>query len=168
MTSVPPDRVISPAPIEPFAPTPKPFLHPNVSRLRAFTPRGSPAPSAGSPAQAMSALSPSLSHFSEISRTSSPTAGLRGLPVGHEREVFRWSSLRSAGSYLYNQRPLKASSILGDPVMGAPMVLAANGFICVGTDKGRVFVFDFKQTLKCICGSDSTGNFDTIQLSSMI
>ncbi|KAG1813729.1 Golgi CORVET complex core vacuolar protein 8-domain-containing protein [Suillus variegatus] len=50
-------------------------------------------------------------------------------------------------------KPAKASSVLGDIIAGAPMVLAANGFICVGTDKGRIFVFDFKQSLKCICGS---------------
>lgn len=159
MSSVPPNRVTSPAPNGPFVPFPKSFLHPNVSRLRSFTPRGSPAPSAGSPAQAMSAFSPSPSHFSEISRTSSPTAGLKGLLIGYERDVFQWSSLRSAGFHLYNQRPAKALNILGDPVIGTPMVLTANGFICVGTDKGRIFVFDFKQTLKCICGSDSTGSF---------
>ncbi|KAG2146389.1 Golgi CORVET complex core vacuolar protein 8-domain-containing protein [Suillus bovinus] len=38
------------------------------------------------------------------------------------------------------------------------MVLAANGFICVGTDKGRILVFDFTQSLKCICGSESSGS----------
>ena len=168
MSSVPPSRVASPVPIGPFAPFSKPFLHPNVSRLRSFTPRGSPVPS-GSPAQAMSSFSPSPSHFSEISRTSSPsTAGLKGLLIDQEREVFRWSSLRGAGSHLYHQKPAKASSILGDPVLGAPMVLTANGFICVGTDKGRVLVFDFKQTLKCICGSDSLGSSKLIHLSFII
>ncbi|EGN99739.1 hypothetical protein SERLA73DRAFT_88352 [Serpula lacrymans var. lacrymans S7.3] len=35
------------------------------------------------------------------------------------------------------------------------MVLSANGLICVGTDMGRIYVFDFKQTLKCICGQDA-------------
>ncbi|OJA11702.1 hypothetical protein AZE42_02090 [Rhizopogon vesiculosus] len=139
MSSVPPSRVTSPAPNGFFTPFPKPFLHPNVSRLRSFTPRASPAPSPGSPTQAMNVISPSPSHFSEVSRTSSPSAGLKGLLTGHERE-----------------RPTKASSILGEPATGALMVLTANGFICVGTDTGRVFVFDFKQTLKCICGSDSS------------
>ncbi|KAG0704469.1 Golgi CORVET complex core vacuolar protein 8-domain-containing protein [Suillus ampliporus] len=159
MSSLPPSRVGSPAPNGPFAPFPKSFLHPNVSRLRSFTPRGSPAPSTGSPhAQAINSFSPSPSHFSEISRASSPSAGHKGLLIGHEREVFRWSSLRSAGSQFYNQKPSKASTILGAPLTGAPMVLTANGFICVGTDKGRIFVFDFKQTLKCICGSDSSGS----------
>lgn len=159
MSSFPHSRVGSPAPSGPFLQFPKPFLHPDVSRLRSFTPKASPTPSAGSPhAQALNSFSPSLSHFSEISRTSSPSTGNNGLPIVQEREVFRWSSLRSAGSQLYNQKPAKASSVLGDPIMGAPMVLAVNGFICVGTSKGRIFVFDFKQTLKCICGSDTSGS----------
>lgn len=153
MSSLPHSRVGSPAPNGPFLQFPKPFLHPNVSRLR------SPAPSTESPhAQAINSSSPSPSQFSEISRTSSPSTGNNGLLIGQEREVFRWSSLRSAGSHLYNQKPAKASSVLGDIIAGAPMVLAANGFICVGTDKGRIFVFDFKQSLKCICGSDSSGS----------
>ncbi|KAG1752980.1 Golgi CORVET complex core vacuolar protein 8-domain-containing protein [Suillus lakei] len=158
MSSLPPSRVGSPAPNGPFLQFPKPFLHPNVSRLRSFTPKGSPAPSTGLPhAQPINSFSPSPSHFSEISRTSSPSTGHNGVLIGQEREVFRWSSLRSAGSHLYNQKP-NASSVLGDPITGAPMVLTVNGFICVGTDKGRIFVFDFKQTLKCICGSDSSGS----------
>lgn len=159
MSSLPHSRVGSPAPSGPFLRLPKPFLHPNVSRLRSFTPKGSPAPSTGSPhAQAINSFSPSPSHFSEISRTSSPSTGNNGPLIGQEREVVRWTSLRSAGSHLYNQNPAKASSVLGDPITGAPMVMAANGFICVGTDKGRIFVFDFKQTLKCICGSDVSGS----------
>ncbi|KAG1751592.1 Golgi CORVET complex core vacuolar protein 8-domain-containing protein [Suillus paluster] len=159
MCSLPPSRVGSPVPNGPFALFPKPFLHPNVSRLRSFTPRGSPALSAGSPhAQPINSFSPSPSHFSEISRASSPSAGHKGLLIGHEREVFRWSSLGSAGSHFYDQKPSKASTVLGAPLTGAPMVLTANGFICVGTDKGRIFVFDFKQTLKCICGNDSSAS----------
>lgn len=158
MSSLPHSRVGSPAPNRPFLQFPKPFLHPNVSRLRSFTPKGSPAPSIGSPhPQAINSFSPSPSHFSEISRTSS-SIGNNELLTAQEREVFRWSSLRSAGSHLYNQKPAKASSVLGDSITGVPMVLAANGFICIGTDKGRIFVFDFKQTLKCICGSDTSGS----------
>jgi len=34
------------------------------------------------------------------------------------------------------------------------MVLAANGLICVGTQTGHIVVFDFKQNLKCICGTE--------------
>src|SRR5262249_52804351 len=51
----------------------------------------------------------------------------------------------------------KASAILGAPTIGAPTVLAANGLICIGTDEGKICVFDFKQTLICICGNDPSG-----------
>ncbi|KAF9241625.1 Golgi CORVET complex core vacuolar protein 8-domain-containing protein [Melanogaster broomeanus] len=54
---------------------------------------------------------------------------------------------------LYAQRPSKAALLLGASNLGSPMVFAANGLICVGTDAGRIFVFDFKQTLLCICGT---------------
>jgi hypothetical protein len=37
------------------------------------------------------------------------------------------------------------------------MVMAANGLICIGTESGRILVFDFKQTLRCICGDSSSG-----------
>lgn len=47
--------------------------------------------------------------------------------------------------------------MLGSLALGSPMVLAANGLVCIGTDSGRIFVFDFKQTLKCICGNDGSG-----------
>jgi hypothetical protein len=169
MSSLPHSRVGSPVPNGPFLQFPKPFPHPNVSRLRSFTPKGSPAPSTGSfHAQAINSFSPSPSYFSEISRTSSPSTGNNGLLTGQEREVVRWSSLRSAGSHLYNQNPANPPSVFGNPTMGAPMVLAANGFICVGTDKGRIFVFDFKQTLKCICGSDVSGNFKPVEPTLII
>ena len=39
-------------------------------------------------------------------------------------------------------------------------MLAANGLICVGMDNGRILVFDFKQTLKCVCGDPATGEHD--------
>ncbi|KAF9012366.1 Golgi CORVET complex core vacuolar protein 8-domain-containing protein [Cyathus striatus] len=40
--------------------------------------------------------------------------------------------------------------------MGTPTVLTANGLICIGMDSGKVCVYDFKQTLKCVCGGDSS------------
>jgi hypothetical protein len=47
--------------------------------------------------------------------------------------------------------------MLGSPDLGTAMVLAANGMICIGTETGLVAVFDFKQTLKCICGTEVFG-----------
>ena len=36
-------------------------------------------------------------------------------------------------------------------------MLAANGLICIGTESGKIYVYDFKQTLKCVCGNDALG-----------
>jgi vacuolar protein sorting-associated protein 8 len=157
----------------------KPFLHPTVSRLRSFAPQQSRTPSNASVGTFRSHIfdgtSPSPSHFSAMSRTSSlsninsPGHGdsARGnslLP----REVFRWTHLRNIGNDIFANAPSKAASVLGSVLgsvaPGSPTVLAANGLICVGTDTGRIFVYDFKQTLKCICGSDSTG-MDLLRIS---
>lgn len=151
----------------------KPFIHPTISRLRSYTPRASLQPSNGSLGSFHSpqfdGVSPSPSHFSEISRSSSPfnltavSSQNRDIhsPNDHytqsEREVFRWTNLRNIGHHIFAKTSLKASTVLGSLALGSPMVLAANGLVCVGTDSGRIFVFDFKQTLKCICGNDGIG-----------
>lgn len=148
---------------------PKPFIHPTISRLRSYTPQTSNVPSSSSAGTFQSrhfdGVSPSHSHFSEISRSSSPfnvtaTPNAQALTNGHthpEREVFRWTQLRNVGHHIYAKASHKASAVLGSIALGSPMVLAANGLICVGTDSGRVFVFDFKQILRCICGNDASG-----------
>lgn len=46
---------------------------------------------------------------------------------------------------------------MGAANLGIPTVIAANGLICVGTETGFICVFDFKQNLKCICGTDGVG-----------
>jgi vacuolar protein sorting-associated protein 8 len=66
--------------------------------------------------------------------------------------VFRWTQLRALESHLFTRSSNKAQAVLGVPTTGAPTVMAANGFICIGTQSGRILVFDFKQTLRCICG----------------
>ena len=146
---------------------PRPYLHPSISRLRSGI---------SSQQQRLSSVSslssqhprniatPSLSHFSAVS----PTSSLSALPTGHsendktdraeEREAFRWTTLQMVNDIIFTKTSGKASAVLGSPSTGAPTVLAANGLICVGTDAGRVFVFDFKQQLKCICGDDNSGS----------
>jgi vacuolar protein sorting-associated protein 8 len=71
--------------------------------------------------------------------------------------VFRWTQLRALEPHLFTRSSNKAQAVLGAPVTGAPTVMAANGFICIGTQSGRVLVFDFKQTLRCICGDSAAG-----------
>ncbi|KAI0245579.1 hypothetical protein BJV78DRAFT_1107102, partial [Lactifluus subvellereus] len=70
------------------------------------------------------------------------------------RSVFRWTHLRALEPHLFARSSNKAQAVLGAPGAGAgaPTVMAANGLICIGTEGGRVLVFDFKQTLMCICG----------------
>ncbi|EIW83322.1 hypothetical protein CONPUDRAFT_121838 [Coniophora puteana RWD-64-598 SS2] len=164
---------------EPFLLPPRPALPATVSRLRSFTPQisrtvssshvlnSNTASAAGTPGPLSEArLSPFPSHLSDTSRASSasnirnlPTTNASGTATSSEREVFRWTPLQSASTYVYRTAAsAKASAILGTPNAGMPTVLAANGLVCVGTDAGRVFVFDFKQTLKCICGDDQAAH----------
>ncbi|KAI0316445.1 Golgi CORVET complex core vacuolar protein 8-domain-containing protein [Amylostereum chailletii] len=143
---------------------PHPFLHPTISRLRSFTPQASRVPSSNSVGTFVSngvVGSPAPSHFSALSPMSSTTNlhasfEKHDLPAnGHtpsERQVFRWTTLRSIGQAVYSKPSQKAAAILGTSGAGTPLVMAANGLICIGTDGGRAFVFDFKQSLKCICG----------------
>ena len=40
---------------------------------------------------------------------------------------------------------------------GEPTVMAVNGLIAVGSENGCLFVMDFKQELKRVCGTEATG-----------
>lgn len=150
----------------------RPFLHPTVSRLRSFTPQSSSlmasTSSAGTVQSRFGVASPTPSHFSVMSRRSS-ISNLQALSASShgnvrnskeaEREVFKWTHLRNIGNHIFISKAAnKASSILGAPTIGCPTVLAANGLICVGTDEGKICVFDFKQTLICVCGNQATGS----------
>jgi hypothetical protein len=149
----------------------RPFVHPTISRLRSFTPRQTPTPSAvsgGSFGGPREVYSPAPSHFSAISRSSSlvnltdlttHVGATEARDTKTEREVYKWTRLRIIEDHIYARKPLKASAVLGTPSLGSPTVLTANGMVCVGTDNGSVFVFDFKQTLKCICGSSDSGEY---------
>ena len=149
-------------------PSARPYLHPSISRLRSITPQPSRTSSAASGMTPHSHLHESMSaapsHFSALSRSSSVTnlstqfahqEDSSPLSSQPPQEVLRWTQLRNIGGHLYTGQGPKASALLG--THGSPTVLVANGLICVGTDTGRVLVFDFKQTLKCICGHEASG-----------
>ncbi|KAF8478275.1 Golgi CORVET complex core vacuolar protein 8-domain-containing protein [Gautieria morchelliformis] len=145
----------------------RPFIHPTISRLRSVVP--SQQNKRFSSVSSFPDVSVSPSHFSAISRASSISnlpAHFEAYKESHEspREVFRWAVLRDIGQQIYFP---KASSILGS-FHGLPTALSANGLICIGTDRGRVLVFDFKQQLKCVCGVDdalSVGPVSALSLS---
>lgn len=167
----PPSRIDSPAALLASPRLSRPFLHPNVSRLRSATPQmSSPLTLNDSLASSHSHLfegaSPSPSGFSSISRTSSVsnlrTASSSGGPATAApapSEVFRWSELQLITKELYPKAPAsqKAMHVLGSSAFGSPTVLAANGLICVGLNDGRICVYDFKQTLKAVCGNEAKG-----------
>ena len=142
----------------------RPFLHPTVSRLRSTTPQASRTPSVGSVGTMNShlGLSTPASHFSALSPDSSQSdlpkvhAQQTELRSAEEREVFRWSQLRNISELIYGHHAQKVASLLGTPHTGSPTALAANGLVCIGTDTGNIFVFDFKQNLKCVCSPPGT------------
>jgi hypothetical protein len=168
-----------------------PFLHKTVSRLRSYTPHmatlSSPLSAATSAHSAGAALrailtSPVPSSFSTLSPGSSSSAlpgnggvekhdfvhanGYDSSSSSDTREVFRWTLLRALGAHLFARQPSnKAQAVLGAPAVGAPTTMVANGLICVGTESGRVLVFDFKQTLRCICGDPVSGAFESCSLN---
>jgi hypothetical protein len=152
-----------------------PFLHPSTSRLRSYMTHASPVASVTSAHSPLRGVSPSPvpSSFT-LSPGSSSSAHLPfplpGAPEKHDflqvnghdlfdaREVFRWAQLHNLGTHLPARHPSnKVQAMLGAPAVGAPMVMAANGLICIGTESGRILVFDFKQTLRCICGDPASG-----------
>ncbi|KAH7874770.1 Golgi CORVET complex core vacuolar protein 8-domain-containing protein [Lentinula edodes] len=165
-----PPRLTSPPPADTPSKLAKPFLHPTVSRLRSYTPQSSRVPSNSSlGTNALHAASPAPSHFSSMSRMSSvsnfhspssagfsDSAAPNGLPKVSDRDVFKWTELRNISNYIYSAYSSKASSVLGT-ALGTPTVLSANGLICVGTDDGKICVYDFRQTLKCICYNPHAG-----------
>lgn len=142
----------------------EPFLLPGVSRLRSFasrSPRSEVIYNLPADISAAIGFASPPSRVSDISRGSTPGPG-KGACRGYlkaEREVFKWTMLQSVGDQLYGKRPSKAAIVLGASNLGSPTVLAANGLICVGTDAGRIFVFDFKQTLLCVCGDGASGYY---------
>ncbi|PPQ98630.1 hypothetical protein CVT24_003963 [Panaeolus cyanescens] len=141
----------------------KPFLHPNISRLRSFTPQSSREVSNGSGVTSHSHIfggfSPSPSHFSSLSRSSS-TSNLKAV-IAHSdspdtetvepyQQAFKFLDLNVIEKRVLFDASRKPNSILGLDI-GAPTALASNGLICIGTSTGRIVVHDFKQSFICVC-----------------
>ncbi len=159
----------------PSRPLRPPFMHPNVSRLRSFIPKDRsrfPSSSTANTFQT-NGFSPDPSHFSAISRASSVSGHFE--VIGHsnhegespnastsntldeKREVFKWTPLRAISAQIYSTMRRVVAAL--DTHMGKPTVISAQGVICIGTQTGRTFVFDFRQQLKCMCSSESTSAY---------
>ena len=156
-TTFSPDRFASPLPALPNMKAP--FLHPTLSRLRSsFTHVASqPNSVATSNSQLSNEHSPESSHFSALSNDRPTMIQPEETPKRPGREVFQWTPLNSISNFIYSQKASKALNTMGTTNLGTPTVMAANGLICVGTETGFICVFDFKQNLKCICGTDAIG-----------
>ncbi|KPV77801.1 uncharacterized protein RHOBADRAFT_33991 [Rhodotorula graminis WP1] len=44
---------------------------------------------------------------------------------------------------------------MAQSALGQPTVMAVNGLVALGTNKGWVLVFDFAQNLRCVCGTEA-------------
>lgn len=83
---------------------------------------------------------------------------VHGVMTHEKREPFRWTALKNVLVHVHSApvtAPKKASQLLGGFVE-IPTVMAANGLVCIGTNQGRVHVFDFKQQLRSTCTSKPT------------
>jgi len=135
------------------------FLRPTISRLRSSITQVPSQPNsiATSNSQLSTERSPESSHFSALSNDPPTVIQREEAPTQPEREVFQWTPLNAISNFVYSPKPSKALSATGAANLGIPTVMAANGLICVGTETGFVCVFDFKQNLKCVCGTDAVG-----------
>lgn len=132
-------------------------LHPSVSRLRSFTPGIVPRTPSDISLVTPPGATSVTSHFSSMSQTSSLLVPNEATSKPNEREVFKWTELSGITQHFCARPSQKAISVLGVHISSRPTVLAANGLICVGSEDGSVHIFDFTQTLKCVCGAGLNG-----------
>jgi vacuolar protein sorting-associated protein 8 len=131
-----------------------------LSPLRAF----SPSPGRGfdirTPHQRLSSYSslsaalhsptPSHSRLSSLSATPDVTDLTPSDSPNVPWEVVRWTKLRKIEK--------QALSEIGKRKFGSPTVMAVSAVIAVGTTKGLVLVFDFRQNLKHVIGVNTKGS----------
>ncbi|EJU04436.1 hypothetical protein DACRYDRAFT_76893 [Dacryopinax primogenitus] len=109
--------------------------------------------------------SPALSHFSDVSRASTPTrlddvshekSSVTSSQVPNPRQPFRWNILHALSTRIYPPSSSKPSAVLGLST-SLPTAIVANGLLCVGKTDGMTHVFDFRQHLRCTCGNETSG-----------
>lgn len=156
----------------------RPAAHPQISRLRSISTQVPRFPSASSsstlfdqarrpvdsPASSafdLLSCASSISNLNDLARdsddTPEPSSSAAGSTADSKlpSDTFRWSPLRRISPRIYPPKTIKVPT--PPESLGLPMVLAVSGVIAVGTSGGWVMVFDFGQNLKCICGTEATG-----------
>lgn len=82
-------------------------------------------------------------------------------------EPFKWTVLGRLSKVLHST---KATDRIVGGELGDVTAMAASGYVCVGTSSGWVLVFDYSQSLQCICGNEeiagSAGKVTSLALSS--
>jgi hypothetical protein len=66
-------------------------------------------------------------------------------------EVVRWTKLRKIEGQAFSE--------IGKRKLGTPTALVSSGVIAIGTSKGLVLIFDFRQALKHVIGVGTKGIF---------
>ena len=96
---------------------------------------------------------------SDPKATSSASSQVDVDALASSSSSLRWTPLRKISTRVYpshaGSRGLNGHVLPSSNMLGAPTTLAASGVICIGTAKGWVSVFDYAQTLRCICGNDA-------------
>ncbi|GAA5899138.1 hypothetical protein JCM8208_003013 [Rhodotorula glutinis] len=86
------------------------------------------------------------------------TPSIAGEPrrVSPRVRTIKWSPLKRLSARV---RPSSGSSaaaeLMAQSALGQPTVMAVNGLVALGTNKGWVLVFDFAQNLRCVCGTEA-------------
>lgn len=92
-------------------------------------------------------------------RSESHLVYLRSLTPG----LFKWSAMRRSATFFQGQRSSlsSVSAISGQPLparVGAQTVLAiGDSVVAIGTTAGMTLIFSFSQELRCICGTEASG-----------
>lgn len=109
-----------------------------------------------------SSLSPSIGsprpgYFQSHSRSSSVASILHLAELADDgttprpRESVKWTPLRKLSSHLYSEA--------GKRAFGTPTCFTVSGVLAIGTTKGLVLIFDYKQVCKCTLGNGTRGRF---------
>ena len=100
----------------------------------------------------MSSRSSQIADINDLEATSSHT----NIPW----EVVRWTNLRKIEGQAFSEigkRKFGSPTTLAVLQSLSPLIFQVSGVIAIGTTKGLVLIFDFRQTLKFVIGVGTKG-----------